>query len=216
VSVRRISIVVAEDHGVVRECLVARLAHEPDLEVVAEAEDGEQAFARIEERKPDVAIVDIEEGRLTGVEIARRVRDDGLRTAVVLLSTDEEPALARAALEAGASAYVLHRGGTRELLEAVRAAAAGDLHPGPCVASTALGARDPEPAPDTRPLSPRERDVLRLLARGLSSQEIAAALGISFKTVVGHRSEIMDKLGIRHVPGLVKYAIRNQLATLED
>ncbi len=185
-ATKKLTVLIADDHTIVRETSLA----------------------------PDVAILDIAMPRMTGVEVARKVRDLGLRTAVVLLSMHVEPAFVRAALDAGASAYVLKTAGARELIGALHAAAAGDMYLSPHVTSTALGVRaEPKDAP---PLSPRERDVLRCLARGLASKEIATELAISSRTIDSYRAEIMEKLGIRHVPGLVKYAIRHQLATLED
>jgi len=214
-AAKKLTVLVADDHTIVREGLLGLLRREPDLDVVAEAADGEEALGGVESLALDVAILDIAMPRMTGVEVARKVRDLGLRTAVVLLSMHIEPAFVRAALDAGASAYVLKTAGARELVEAVRAAAAGDMYLSPRVTSTALGAVRTEPR-EAPPLTPRERDVLRFLARGLSSKEIATELAIGARTVDGYRAEIMEKLGIRHVPGLVKYAIRHQLATLDE
>ncbi len=214
---RRITVLVADDHVVMRAALVAMLRGEPDLDVVAEVADGEEAFERIEAGRPDVALLDIAMPRMTGIEVARKLRDSGLETASVILSQHVEPAFFRAALEAGASGYVLKSSDPGELPEAIRVAASGDVYLTPKVAASVVAALRAGPGPDPpAALTPRERDVLRLLARGLASKEIAAELGIGLRTVDTHRADIARKLGIRHVPGLVKYAIRNHLATLEE
>jgi DNA-binding NarL/FixJ family response regulator len=209
-----ISLLVAEDHHVVRDGLVAVLRREPDLRVLAEVADGEAAVTQVEALRPDVAVLDVGLPRMTGIEAARQIRDAGLSTAIVLLSMHAEHAIVRAGLEAGASAYVLKASGTSELIEAVRRAAGGGMYLSPEVTGTAVRAlRLPQPP---EPLTARERDVLRVLVRGLSTKEIAAELGLTPKTVSWYREQIMTKLDIHHIPGLVKYALRQQLATLED
>jgi DNA-binding NarL/FixJ family response regulator len=209
-----ISVIVADDHHLVREGLAVLLRGQPGIRVVGEADDGEALLERIAALAPDVAIVDVAMPRMTGIEVARKVRDAGQRTAVVLVSIHDEPSFVRAGLEAGASAYILKASGPEELLAAIRAAAEGDMYLSPKVTAKALGALGPRGGADT--LTVRERDVLRLLARGLSSKEMASCLGIGARTVDTHRASLMEKLGIHHVPGLVKYAIRSHLASLEE
>lgn len=210
---QRIRVVLGEDHNLVREGLELLLSREADIEVVAQASTGDDALKRIDELRPDVALLDVSMPGTTGIEVTRRVRDMGLRTAVVLVSVHGEREVVESGLDAGASGYVVKEGAGRELVAAVRAAAQGDVYLSPRVADVlktpreALG-REPD-------LTPRERDVLRLLATGLTSKEIAARLGISTKTVEGHRAAMMDKLAIRHVAGLVKYAILHHIASLE-
>lgn len=212
------TVLLADDHAVVRAGLAALLKGEPDLKVVAEVADGEEAVRAIEATRPDVAVVDIAMPLMTGIEVARKVRDLGLKTAVVLLSMHTERAFVKAGLEAGASGYVLKASGTRELVDAVRVAAAGDMYLSPRVTAAALGKLDRVTSVDGAELelTPRERDVLRLIARGLSSKEAAQELGVGVRTVETHRADMMAKLGIRHMPGLVKYAIKHHLATLEE
>jgi DNA-binding NarL/FixJ family response regulator len=210
-----IRLVVADDHLVVRDALAALLEDEADLEVVARAADGEELLARIEQLTPEVAVADVEMPKMTGIEAARQVRDLGLRTAVVLLSVHKEAGFVKAALDGGASGYVLKAAGTGELLTAIRVAAAGDTYLSPRITSTALEALRAPPAEEPS-LTPLERDVLRLLARGLASKQMAAELEIGVRTVDEYRARLMDKLGVRHVPGLVKYALRHHLATLDD
>jgi DNA-binding NarL/FixJ family response regulator len=211
---KSISLLVAEDHHVVRDGLVAVLRREPDLEVVAEVADGESAARQIESMRPDVALLDVALPRMTGIEVARQVRDAGLTTAIVLLSMHAEPAIVRAGLDAGASAYVLKASGSRELLQAIRGAAAGGMYLSAEVTGTALQELRRTERPES--LTARERDVLRVLARGLSTKEIASELGLTPKTVSWYREQIMEKLEIRNIPGLVKYALRQHLTTLDE
>jgi DNA-binding NarL/FixJ family response regulator len=212
-----ISVLIAEDHQIVREGLAALLRGAGDVKVVAEVADGEAALGRIEALRPKVAVLDIAMPGMTGIEVARKVRDAGIATATVLLSMHREAEFVRAALDAGASGYVLKTAGTRELVDAIRVAAEGDVYLSPQITSIALAARAAGGGRrEAAALTPRERDVLRLLARGLSSKEIAASLAIGARTVDTHRADIMDKLGVRSVPGLVKYAIRSHLATLDE
>ncbi|RME72811.1 MAG: DNA-binding response regulator [Planctomycetota bacterium] len=211
-----IRVVLADDHGIVRDGLVAMLGTEPDIAVLGVCDTGEAAYREIVRQRPDVGVLDIAmPGGMTGIEVCRRVRDEGIKTAIVLLSMHEDEDVVRQGLEAGASGYVLKEGAGSELIDAVRKAAEGEVYLSPGVAGSVVGAL--RQGQGTRPpeLSPRERDVLRLLADGLASKEIAMKLGISRRTVDGHRAAIMHKLNIHHVPGLVKYAIRNHLTGLD-
>ncbi len=213
----RIRVLLADDHEIVRDGMVSLLRREPSIEVVAEASDGEAALRAIEERSPDVAVLDIGMPRMTGIEVARKARDLGLRTAIVLVSVHKERDFVQAGFEAGIAAYVLKESTTRELLDAVLAAAAGEVFLsrgiGEAVADL-LAHEAGAPGPDR--LTSRERDIVRLVAEGLASKEIAAQLGIGIGTVHWYRATVMAKLGVRGVAGLVKYAIKHQLATLDD
>jgi DNA-binding NarL/FixJ family response regulator len=203
-------VVLADDHAILRDGL-ATVLRDAGIDVVGEAADGEAALALIERLRPDVAVVDIEMPGMTGIEVARKARDAGLQTAVVILSMHRRRYLVRESIDAGASGFVVKEAAAADLLESVRVAAAGSLYLSPSIARFALSGRE-----RNEPLTPREREVLRLVALGLSSKEIAEKLQVTRGTVDNYRAAIMDKLGVRHIPGLVKYAILLGIARLDE
>lgn len=208
-------ILLADDHTLVREGLRLVLDTEPDLEVVAEAGDGIEALELALRGDVHLAVLDVGMPRMTGLQTARELqqRRPGLR--VVMLSMHANEQYFFEALKAGASGYVLKSGANRDLVDACRAAMRGEsfLYP-PAV--TALmrdvlerAGRGEDIVAD--PLTPRERDVVKLIAEGHATDEIAAALHISAKTVDRHRSNVLEKLGLRHRVDLTRYAIRRGL-----
>lgn len=209
-------VLLADDHAIVRDGLKALLSTQSDIEVVGEEQDGERALESIRKLAPDVAVLDIRMPGLTGIELARKLNDEGSLTGVVLLSMHREEAFVQAAMDAGVGGYVVKEDAARELIDAIRAVARGDVYLSPRVAGSVVQAIRRGPPPKVPHLTPRERDVLRLLAEGLTSKEMAVRLELSPKTVDGHRAAIMDKLAIRSVAGLVKYAIRNHLTDLGE
>ena len=209
-----IRVLLADDHGIVRDGLRAVLAGEAGLEVIGEESDGEAALEAVLRLKPDVAVLDVQMPKLTGIEVARKLAGQA-HTSVVLLSMHKEDSFVQAALLAGASGYVVKEDAARELTSAIRAVARGDTYLSPRIAGSVVGALRKGPQTSAPQLTPRERDVVRLLAEGLTSKEIAARLAMAPKTVDGHRSAIMEKLGIHSVAGLVKYALKNHLASLD-
>ena len=209
-----IRVLLADDHGIVRDGLRAVLAGEAGLEVIGEESDGEAALEAVLRLKPDVAVLDVQMPKLTGIEVARKLAGQA-HTSVVLLSMHKEDSFVQAALLAGASGYVVKEDAARELTSAIRAVARGDTYLSPRIAGSVVGALRRGPQTSAPQLTPRERDVVRLLAEGLTSKEIAARLAMAPKTVDGHRSAIMEKLGIHSVAGLVKYALKNHLASLD-
>ena len=217
-----VRVLLADDHAIVRDGLRAVLEAETGITVVAQVSDGTAALAAILEHQPDVAVLDIQMPGLSGLEVARQVATSGAKTRVVLLSMHKEDAFVRAAIDAGVAGYVVKEDAARELTDAIRAAVRGDVYLSPRVAGAVLQAARKGPGGGgtgsgaRAQLTPRERDVLRLLADGLTSKEIAGKLQLSPKTVDGHRTAIMDKLAIRNVAGLVKFAIRNHLTELGE
>lgn len=211
----RIRIVVADDHALVREGIRRVLDEEPGFEVVAEAADGETALARIAELVPDVAVLDISMPGLSGLDVARRVREDHPDVRALILSMHDDTEYVLRAVRAGAAGYLLKDDAGPQLLrQAVRAVHAGDSFFSPAVASRLSDALRADPTASEDPLGPltgRELQVLRLVAGGRSNKQIATELGISRRTVESHRESLMRKLGIRTVAGLTRFALEQGL-----
>lgn len=208
-------ILLADDHALVRSGLRMILDAEPDLSVVAEAADGAEALAALQENPVDLAILDIAMPRMTGLQAAREINRNHPHVRVLMLSMHDNEQYFFEALKAGASGYVLKSVADRDLLEACRATIRGEpfLYAG---AVTALirdylhRARHGSSLPETI-LTPREEEVLKLIAEGFSAREIAKTLGISAKTVDRHRTNTLQKLGLRDRLALTRYAIRTGL-----
>jgi DNA-binding NarL/FixJ family response regulator len=207
-----IRILLADDHALVRAGLRAILEEIPDVEVVADVSDGRAALRQIEELKPDLALLDISMPGLNGLEVAAKVGRDRRRTRVIILSMHVDDEYIQRALSAGAAGYLLKNSDRRELEMAVRAAARGETWLTPEVAKRIAAAYARGEGPQERTpaelLTPRQREVLQLIAEGLSTKEIAQRLELSVKTIESHRSELMQRLDIHGVAGLVRYAIR--------
>jgi DNA-binding NarL/FixJ family response regulator len=207
-----ISVLLADDHALVRAGIRAILEEMPDVQVVAEASDGHEALQRIEELAPAVALLDISMPGLNGLEVAARVQRAGSRARCIILSMHFDDEYIRRALSAGAAGYLLKSSDRTELVQAVRAVAEGQTWLAPPIAKRIAHAyaRGETPKADEplELLTPRQREVLQLIAEGLSTKEIAQRLELSVKTVESHRAEIMQRLDVHGVAGLVRYAIR--------
>jgi DNA-binding NarL/FixJ family response regulator len=207
-------VLLADDHAVVRSGLRAVLDAEPDIEVVAEAKDGAEAVQRALEGDVDLAILDVSMPKLTGLQATAELRKRS-DVRVLILSVHDNEQYFFEALRAGASGYVLKSAANRDLIEACRAAMRGEpfLYPKAIVALVREyleQARRGEAAP-IDPLTPRELQIVKLIAEGYTSDEIAMDLVISRKTVDHHRANILAKLGMRSVAELTRYAIRRGL-----
>jgi DNA-binding NarL/FixJ family response regulator len=207
-------ILLADDHGMVRRGLRLILDAQPDLEVVAEASDGLEAVALTGRTQIDLAVLDISMPRLTGLQAARELHRRWPQVRVLILSMHENEQYLREALRARACGYVVKRVADRDLVEACRAAVRGEhfLYPGDVTRSIDEYLRDAREGDLPRdPLTPRETEVIKLVAESYTNREIAEALVISEKTVDRHRSNILEKLGMRDRVELTRYAIRNGL-----
>jgi DNA-binding NarL/FixJ family response regulator len=210
-----IRVLLADDHTIVRQGVRLCLEAMGDIEVVAEAEDGQAAVQLASELKPDVAVIDLTMPRLSGVEAIRQIKRNGGSVEVVVLSVHDSEAYVVQALRAGAAGYVLKRNAATELAAAIRAAHDGQAYLHPSIARRVIDdylsrvpvSEDAVPEPHDR-LSPREREVLQLAAEGHSTRAIAGLLCLSTKTVEHHRASVMTKLGLHGQTELVKYAIR--------
>jgi len=208
-------ILLADDHALVRRGLRLILEREPDLEVVAEAGDGEEAIARAAAVETDLAILDVAMPRLTGIQAAERLSEAQPEVKILILSMHDNEQYLFEALRAGASGYVLKSVADRDLVEACRATMRGESFLYPDAVSALVRdhlerAKRGEDVGDD-PLSPRESQVLKLVAEGMSTREIAESLVISEKTVERHRANILEKLGLRDRVDLTRYAIRRGL-----
>ena len=205
-------VVLADDHAVVREGLKALVNAQPDMRVVGEAADGEAALQAARTLAPDVLVMDLSMPVLGGAEATASVRRDCPGVKVLALTVHEERLYLTQLLRAGASGYVLKRAAAAELVRAVRTVAAGGTYIDPSVAGTLVeGYLDAQEKADEAThdaLSDREREVLVRIARGFSNKEIAAALGLSVKTVETYKSRVAEKLGLRTRVEIVRYAAR--------
>lgn len=204
-------IVVADDHQIVREGLVKLLESRADFEVVGQAADGLEAVELVLQTKPDLVLMDILMPKISGIDATRRLQKEGCTAKILVLSMNENRASVEEVLRAGASGYIVKNATSKELLNAIDAVRSGDSYLSPTVTRQVVDAianpGDKE-ASGMAMLTGREREVLELIAEGLSSKEIASQLGVSLKTVDSHRANLMDKLDIHKVSGLVRFAIR--------
>lgn len=205
---------LVDDHLMLREALRGALNAEPDLVVVAEAGSGREALEKLALECPDVLLLDIALPDMTGIDVATRALARHPKLLVVALSGYTDKIFVDEMLRAGGRAYVVKSAGTRELISAIRAVLAGHLFLSPEITGSMLGQCADDAAQSTPPLSilgRRERDVLKLLATGMRSVAIGAELGIQPATVDVHRSNIKNKLGLRSIAELTRYAIREGL-----
>jgi DNA-binding NarL/FixJ family response regulator len=212
-------ILLADDHRLFRDGLRTLLGQQADMEVVGEAVDGPSAIEAAGRLRPDVLLMDISMSGLNGIEATRRVLADSPGTRVIMLSMHADQRYVTESLRAGAMGYVLKDSAIDELLAAIRAVAQDRRYLSRTIADLVIEgyigmAKDRERSVFST-LTPRERDVLQLLAEGKSTKEMAARLKVSVKTVETHRKQIMDKLDIHSVAELTKYAIREGLTLLE-
>jgi DNA-binding NarL/FixJ family response regulator len=204
----RIRVLLADDHQVVRAGLRSLFEAHPDVEVVGEAADGEEAVRRATELRPAVVILDFSMPGLGGADAATALRREVPEAKVLVLSAYEDHGFVTQALQAGARGYLLKRAAAEELVQAVRTVAAGGVYLEPALAALLAVGPGPASATSDETLSDRERDVLRLLAVGYTNKEIGARLKISVKTVETYKARGMEKLSLRSRVDLVQYASR--------
>lgn len=208
-------IVVADDHEIVRRGIRATLEGMPGCSVVGEAEDGEQALEIVREKHPALAVLDVTMPRMNGFETAAAIREVSPETDVLVLTMHDSQQVVREVLKAGAKGYLLKSDAGRELAQAVQAIREGRTYFTQRVTSMVVGEfvgeRPVVVRPDSPSVSPREREIVRLLALGRSNKEVASELSLSVKTVESHRTNVMRKLGVHSVAGLVRYAVREGL-----
>jgi DNA-binding NarL/FixJ family response regulator len=213
------TIVLADDHPVVRQGMRALLEAEPDFRVIGEAGDGLEAASLVERLQPDVLVLDLMMPGLSGLETARQVRQRAPRTRVVILSMHADESYVLEALRHGAVGYLLKTSNPTDLVLAVREVAAGRRYLGPPLSERAIEAyiekTGETPLDPYETLTAREREVLHLSVLGHSNAAIADRLGISPRTVETHRAHVMDKLNLRNQADLIGYAIRRRIIVTE-
>ncbi|MDB6033708.1 MAG: DNA-binding response regulator, partial [Verrucomicrobiales bacterium] len=206
----KIRIFLADDHAVVREGLKTLVQGQPDMEILGECADGKTAVQKVQELKPDVAVLDISMPGLNGALATRQIVQNTPTTKVLALTVHEDRSYLRELLDAGAAAYILKRSAADELIRAIRMVAGGDLYLDPSLAgkvvASLVGKTTSGPNGNRSELSDRETDVVRLIAQGYSNKEIAAKLNVSIKSVETYKTRSMEKLGLRSRTDFVRFA----------
>ncbi len=213
----KIRILVADDHAILRDGIRALLGVHSDMEIVGEAEEGNQAVEKVLELAPDVVIMDIGMPGIDGIEATRRIVKKSPKSKVLILTQHNNREYIVSAIKVGAAGYLPKKALGSELISAIRSVHQGGsfLYPSAAVAiiKEYLHAAEDDPY---QSLTAREKEVLKLFAEGKTSREIADSLGVSLKTVNGHRMEVMKKLDLRNRAELIKYAIRKGIASIDS
>jgi len=210
-ATKRIRILLADDHAVVRQGFKMILSAQPDMEIVGEAGNGREAVELAEQLRPDVVVMDVAMPELNGIEATRRVSSAHPHTRVLALSMHKDSVYVREILRAGARGYLLKDSGAGDLVSAVHALARGEGYLSPAVSDAVLDDYRKHVTNPIDLLSSREREVLQMLAEGKTNKEIAGVLNLSVYTVDAHRGRIMEKLNVHSINELVRFAVRNGL-----
>jgi DNA-binding NarL/FixJ family response regulator len=213
-----IKVFLADDHKIFRQGLHELIAEQQDMTIVGEAEDGRDALAQIVKLRPDVVVMDIGMPALNGIETTRRIKQDIPKTHVIALSMHPDEKYVVEMLRAGATGYLCKTCEADELVKAIRTVASGQTHLNPAITGHLVDnyVRNITPAPVSAfsRLTEREREILQLLAEEKSIKEIASELHLSIKTIHSHRENVMQKLDVQTMAGLIKYALREGLVDL--
>ena len=209
-----IRILLADDHGILRAGLRNLLNAEPDLDVIGEAADGIQVLEMVEQCQPDLILMDISMPGMGGIEVLQQLQQKKIHCRVLMLTVHEDESLLKKAIRAGASGYLVKRAAESELITAIKTVMQGDMYIHPTMTRALLKEYVPQSASKLAPdntLTHREVEVLRLIARGHTNNQIAERLSISARTVEGHRANLMDKLDLHSRVELVEYAEQHGL-----
>jgi len=208
---KRIRILLADDHAVVRQGFKLILGAQPDMEIVGEAGNGREAVDLSEQLKPDVVVMDVAMPELNGIEATRRIGESAPHARVLALSMHKDSVYVREVLRAGARGYLLKDSVAGDLVSAVRSVARGEGYLSPGVSDAVLDDYRKHVTNPIDLLSSREREVLQMLAEGKTNKEIAGVLNLSVYTIDAHRGRIMEKLNLHSINDLVRFAVRNGL-----
>lgn len=216
-----IRVVIADDHHLVRKGIRALLEGESDIDVIGEAADGQQAIDLVEKLTPEIIIIDLSMPRLDGVQATERILSMDIPTEVIILSVHDDAVMVKQLLNEGIKGYLLKESVSEELALAVRSASAGRVYISPAISNsvlTTLMATEPDDLPENQSdlLTPREREVLQLIAEGFTNNAIAEELTISVKTVEKHRANLMAKLDVHDLPTLIRKAIEYKLIFMDQ
>jgi len=212
------TIVLADDHELVRESVASLLQEVPRFKIVSQCRDGRQLVAAVDRLQPDVAVVDISMSELNGIDAAQQIRRVSPKTRVIALSIHTEEEYIRDMLGAGASGYVVKSGAAKDLVEAIMHGSKGKVYVSKEISDTAAKIQNTATSKGQargQELTQREREILQLIGEGYSSGEIARKLNIGEATIKTHRNNMMDKIGVRDVAGLTRHAIRLKLVYIE-
>jgi len=214
---KKIKVLLVDDHAIMRDGISAILSLHYDIDMIGEASEGQEAIEKTRELSPDVVIMDVAMPDMDGIEATRRIRKESPNVKIIMLTQYDNKEYVLSAIKAGAAGYVPKRALGSELVSAVRAVNRGEsfLYPSAAAALIDEYRRQAKTADPYEQLTPREREILKLIAEGHTSREIADKLFISLKTVTGHRTKIMEKLGLRNRTELFKFAVRKGLLTLD-
>ncbi|MEO8285651.1 MAG: response regulator transcription factor [Chloroflexota bacterium] len=214
----KIRLLLVEDHSLVRAGFRALLQQLPDMEVVAETDNGRDAIRLVEQHKPDLVLMDISMHELNGLEAVSRIMKTYPGTRVMMLSMHEDEEYVTQAVRAGAAGYVVKSSSTNDLELAIRTVLKGEPYFSPPISKLLIDRyikRIAVESNDTYQLTPRQREILQLIVEGHTTQQIADTLNISVKTAESHRAQLMERLDIHDIPGLVRYAIKIGLITVD-
>jgi len=217
---KKISLLLAEDHTIVRQGLQALLKQSDHIEVIGQAEDGQEAVRKTDELKPAVVLMDISMPILNGIEATRQIKKQHPETKVLILSMHPNEEYIYAALNAGASGYILKQDAHLDLMTAIEVVAKDEVFLSPSVSTKVVKdylhkASELAPADKLEKLTSRERQILQLIAEGKTNKQIAGMFFISVKTVETHKGNLKEKLGVRTIADLVKYAVRKGIVSPE-
>ena len=213
------SIVIADDHDIIRTGIKNILRDQPDYNIVAEATDGEEVVTRVEEHKPDILLLDISMPKISGLDVIEQIHYISPETKILIISVHKAHAYVMRAFEAGVKGYLHKEIAGEELIPALSKIAAGEVYLTASVSSYLVEKalkRSREARPEQALLTPREQEILRLVAEGKTAKEIARTLFISARTVENHKNIILKKVGLHRTSDLIKYAIKHKLVDLDE
>lgn len=211
----KIKIIIADDHPMMRSGVKSVLLTDSQIEIIAEAKDGEEAYALILKHQPDVALLDVEMPKMTGLEIVRRIKSENVKTKVIFLTMYKEEDMFNEAMDSGAYGFVLKENAVEDVLESVKTVAENSYYISPIISGylvKRLNIRNDYASqqPSINDLTKSERTILKLISQEKTTQQIADELHISYKTVENHRNNISKKLNLSGTHSLVKFAIKNR------